>query len=70
MTEIRISFAAKLHREFSELAGLYEAEFGEVQFSQIHKTIAPGSAENLILVVSEGLPAFLSSKGFPFQLTG
>jgi hypothetical protein len=68
MTDIRISFAVSLSHQFSELAGIYEAEFGEVQFSQIHKTTAPGSTENLVMVVPEGLPAFLSSKGFPFQL--
>jgi hypothetical protein len=68
MTGIRISFAVNLRHEFSDLAGLYDAEFGGVKFSQIHKTGEPGSLENLVLVVPEGLPAFLSSKGFAFQV--
>jgi len=68
MAGICISFTANLRHEFSELAGLYEAEFGEVRLSHIHKTGEPGSPENLDMVVPEGLPAFLSSKGFPFRV--
>jgi hypothetical protein len=69
MTGIRISFAASLRHEFSELAGIYEAEFGEMQFPQVREGAEQGTTGNLIVVVPEDLPAFLSSKGFPFQTT-
>jgi hypothetical protein len=69
MTGIRISFAASLRHTFSELAGIYEAEFGEMQFSQVREAAEPGTTGNLVMVVPEDLPAFLSSKGFPFQTT-
>lgn len=67
---MRIRFSKSMKQEFSDLAATYEAEFGEVAHSTaIHDIIAePGVDGDLVMDVTEDLPAFLSSKGFPFSV--